>query len=93
MCRRCRGNALCRLPPLILFNSARQFFRSNEGSDEAICHILGSLFRYLVLADEYDLVGASVASRHALGKSANLISVGVGPCLLPFWVGNELRVF
>ena len=67
----------------------------NEGSDEAICHVLGSFFRYLVLADEYDCVGvgASVASRHALGKLANLISLGVGPCLSHFWVGNELLVF
>ena len=42
---------------------------------------------------EYDRVGASVASRHALGKLANLISVGVVPRLLRFWVGNELLVF
>jgi len=69
------------------------FFRLNEGSDEAICHVLGSFFRYLVLADEYGRVGASVASRHALGKSANLISVGGGPRLSRFWLGNELLVF
>ena len=65
----------------------------NEGSDEAICHVLGSFFRYLVLADEYDRVGSSVVSRHALGKSAYLISIGVGPRFLHFWVGNELLVF
>ena len=51
------------------------------------------IFRYLVFADEYDRVGASVASRHALGELANLISAGVGPRLSRFWVGNELLVF
>ena len=85
VCRHHRDNVLCPLLPLILFNSARQFFRSDEGSYEAVCHVL--------CPDEYDCVGAGVASRHALGKSANLISIGVGLCCLRFWVGDELLVF
>ena len=52
-----------------------------------------SLGTWFLRMDEYDQVGAGVVSRHALGKSAYLISVGVGPRFSRFWVGNELLVF
>ncbi len=75
MCRRLPGNALCLPKPLTLFCSARQFFRSNECSDEAIGHVLGSVWRYLVFLDEEYGVGAGVPTWHSLGESTNFISV------------------
>ncbi len=69
------------------------FFRSNEACDEAIDHVLGSVFGYLILLDDNDCVGAGVASGHALGESADLVSIQVGPCWLRVGVGNEVLVF
>ena len=63
------GSALCRRLPLTLSCLACLFFRSDEGSDEAVGHVLGSVLRYLVFLDEEYGVGVGVSTWHPLGKS------------------------
>ncbi len=93
MFQRRRGSVPDPLPRLILSDSVRQFFRSDKCCDEAVGDVLGPISGDLVLVDELDGVGAGVASRHALGKSANLVSVRVRPYRSSFWVGDELFIF
>jgi hypothetical protein len=68
----------------------------DEGGDEAIGHVLGSVLRDLVLLDEHDGVGASVATWHTLGKSPDLVSVQVlpsCPCGMVFYEVTILQEF
>ena len=65
-------------------------FRSNECCDEAVGYVLGPISGDPILVDEVDGVGAGVASRHALGKSANLVFVRLRPYCSSFTVGELL---
>jgi hypothetical protein len=69
------------------------FFRSNKACDEAIGHILGSRFWYLILLDKDDGVCDGVATWHALGEASNLVPMGIGPLGSCLGVGNELHIF
>jgi hypothetical protein len=62
-------------------------------SDETIGHVLGSRHWYLILPDKDYGVYTSVATRHALGKASNFVSIGVGLLGLCLGVGNELLIF
>ncbi len=93
MCQRCWGNVPCPLPQPILSCLVCLVFQVDKACDEAIGHVLGSRRWYLILPDKDDGVCTSVATRHALGKASNFISIGVGSPGLCLGVGNELLIF
>ena len=82
------------VPPCDLSCSIRlvDFFRSDECRYETIGHVPGLILRYLVIVDKEKRVGASVASWHALGESADIVAVRKTPYPLCLGVGDEVLV-